>query len=1242
MDRRLAPWSRTLTLLLLCAFLMLAAAVFSPRAHAASGPLTLSFAPATVFGGGLAVATVTLSQPAPDLPDPNVSGPNGAYVRISKDDGGNAVYFTGADVPVHYVYIPAGQTVGTFSVQASSVSSPVLVYFTAQVFGGGTSAVLAVKPFDLASLTLNRPTVGAGGHLTATLTLTGPAPALPGSNYPGYVYIRLTSSQASTVFTNTNYQGNGALLIPVGATSVTFDVTPGAVSVDTPITITATYNSSLTASFTALTIPADTTIPVTTLSLSGTTGNGGWYVAPVSVTLFATDAAGPQDLAATYYTLDGVQHLYSGTFLVTVDGAHALTYWSVDRSGNTEIAHTQPLNVDQTAPFFTFGPLDPAPNAAGWNNSVVHLSYTAMDATSGVLFTWPGTTLDFIGEGAGLQWGVYAIDAAGNPGFGPSTAVNIDWTAPITTVSVSETQVTFVSTDALSGIANTYYTIDGGAQQTYTTPFTVTGSGIHSVSYWSVDIAGNVEAAQSYSLTVNPAPVAGSLAPSSIAGGGPDFTLTVNGSNFVGSSQVLWNGAALATAYVSATQLTATVPAANIAADGSAQISVMTPAPGGGVSNSLTFTIQAPQRIDSISPGVIYTGSADTTVYVSGAGYVAGSVVTWNGSALATTFVSTTNLTAVIPASYLALPGSATIAVTNPGFGPSNTLPMQVVASQPHIDYTSPNSAIAGGAAFMLYVNGSQFQPGCTISWNGIALVTTYQSGVVLTASIPESYIATAGTASIVVTSPIGVSSNTFAFPINNNLPILYTITPSTVNAGSGDITLVASGGQMTPVSQICWNGTPLPTTYIDVFKVSATIPASKLTTPGAATITVTAPAPGGGTSAALTFTIAAGHPPVTTASLSGTLGANGWYTSGVQMTLSATDPDGPSDVAATYYSIDGGAQQTYAAPFAIAAPGTHAVAYWSVDKLGNTEARHTQTVKIDSAAPVTTSAVSAAQVTLSATDVGSGVAATYYTIDGGVRQTYAAPFTVTGVGGHTITYWSVDAAGNTETSHSLSVTTNAVPVLTAISPAAATAGASALTLTATGTGFISGSTVKWNGTALTTTYISATSLTAAVPASLLVTAGTASVTVASPAPGGGTSIAKTFTITAPAGNATVSALVTSGSGPYYGEEQVNVSSTKTITALSVTITVQKTTGVRYQGQYGNFPGGAMTLSKVEDSSKIVYTYALKSGKTLNASSSWLSAAQFGGNGTVHPYTGDTYSVSVTSNGATQTFNGHF
>jgi hypothetical protein len=90
---------------------------------------------------------------------------------------------------------------------------------------------------------------------------------------------------------------------------------------------------------------------------------------------------------------------------------------------------------------------------------------------------------------------------------------------------------------------------------------------------------------------------------------------------------------------------------------------------------------------------------------------------------------------------------------------------------------------------------------------------------------------------------------------------------------------------------------------------------------------------------------------PVTQASLAGTSGANGWFKSVVQVSLSATDDF--SGVANTFYNVDGGATQTYSGPFTISTPGQHTVQFWSVDNVGNTEATQMVEVKIDGVAPV-------------------------------------------------------------------------------------------------------------------------------------------------------------------------------------------------------------------------------------------------------------------------------------------------
>ncbi len=123
-------------------------------------------------------------------------------------------------------------------------------------------------------------------------------------------------------------------------------------------------------------------------------------------------------------------------------------------------------------------------------------------------------------------------------------------------------------------------------------------------------------------------------------------------------------------------------------------------------------------------------------------------------------------------------------------------------------------------------------------------------------------------------------------------------------------------------------------------------------------------------------------------------------------------------------------------------------------------------------------------------------------------------------------------------------------------------------------------------------------------------------------------------------GSVTATPSVTSSS-PYYNEQQLRISNTAPITALSVTIVVQRTTGISYAGQY-NTLGGQVQQSNSSTSSAITYQYTLAAGQTLSAGTNRTFAAQFSGSGTSHPTTGDTYTVTYTSGGVQRTLTGTF
>jgi len=108
----------------------------------------------------------------------------------------------------------------------------------------------------------------------------------------------------------------------------------------------------------------------------------------------------------------------------------------------------------------------------------------------------------------------------------------------------------------------------------------------------------------------NPVPYVNQpLSPDAAPPGGSSLTLAVSGTGFVSGSVVQWNGHALATTFVSSSQLKANVPAANIATTGSAIITVASPAPGGGVSNAVTFEITEPVATPAFFARLTYPSS---------------------------------------------------------------------------------------------------------------------------------------------------------------------------------------------------------------------------------------------------------------------------------------------------------------------------------------------------------------------------------------------------------------------------------------------------------------------------------------------------------------------------------------------------------------------------------------------------------------------------------------------------------
>lgn len=208
------------------------------------------------------------------------------------------------------------------------------------------------------------------------------------------------------------------------------------------------------------------------------------------------------------------------------------------------------------------------------------------------------------------------------------------------------------------------------------------------------------------------------------------------------------------------------------------------------------------------------------------------------------------------------------------------------------------------------------------ISRNGnYGTSNVFQNGAVVTISAESS------------SSDLSATGGTIKLPdnwdtVSNNVlsesvASTVTLTPSATGAFNGTITYTAEGPGFGP-----GNNNPIP----------------NMTRTGTLTVTATVQ------DCAPADTI----PPTTTIQLSGTTGNNDWFISPVEVTLTATDNDGGSGVAATYYQINNGEVQTYSGAFMLNQDGIYEIRYWSEDNAGNVEEAQENivTIKIDQTAP--------------------------------------------------------------------------------------------------------------------------------------------------------------------------------------------------------------------------------------------------------------------------------------------------
>jgi hypothetical protein len=284
----------------------------------------------------------------------------------------------------------------------------------------------------------------------------------------------------------------------------------------------------------------------------------------------------------------------------------------------------------------------------------------------------------------------------------------------------------------------------------------------------TLTITGGTPPPPSFALT--------SISPSTIAAGSTDFTLAATGTGFVSGDVLTLNGTAAATTFDSATQLHATVPAADVLNPGTIAVAVQDA--NKNTTNTLPLTVSGsfvgkPPTLTSLSPNTAFAGSAAFTLTATGTGFAMGSQIMWNGTPLTTTFVSSTQVTASVAATFLTLVGTENVAVLNADSTISNTLPFTLTVSQstvPTVVSISPSKAAVGSPGFTLTLNGMNFATGCVAYFGNNALTTTVVSQTQLTAQVPASDLTAVAQVPVTAKNVNSVNSNPIPFLVGMNV----------------------------------------------------------------------------------------------------------------------------------------------------------------------------------------------------------------------------------------------------------------------------------------------------------------------------------------------------------------------------------------------------------------------------------------------------------------------------------------
>jgi hypothetical protein len=215
--------------------------------------------------------------------------------------------------------------------------------------------------------------------------------------------------------------------------------------------------------------------------------------------------------------------------------------------------------------------------------------------------------------------------------------------------------------------------------------------------------AGQGDAKRKDRLEKVPRPVATALAPAQILSGSGPVNVNVAGSDFIRGSVVLFDGQDRATAFIGATQLSASLSAEDVAAAGTYEIRVYSP--GGGLSKPLALTVAqrpaAPRPIlTSLEPAQVAAGSGPAVVSLLGNGFADTTVIRWGDTDRRPKEFTPTKMTVALTKEDTASPREVRVSTETPQPGGGRSDPLVFKVVQPEgMPNPPPAPAPPGGGA---------------------------------------------------------------------------------------------------------------------------------------------------------------------------------------------------------------------------------------------------------------------------------------------------------------------------------------------------------------------------------------------------------------------------------------------------------------------------------------------------------------------------------------------------------------